>query len=348
MKPLRLGLGLVLSLLAHAALLWAPAALFSRLLRPWDTPPVALPIDARLQPVPRPQLPPAHLPRPQAQRPRPTLASAVPSTPAAPVVVAPSTMLPADEAVEARAVQVPPVPAPQQTPPAVPQAPSGVALPRQGRIEFALHRGDQGLKVGRAVHSWRVDGAHYRLTSVTETTGLAALLRPVRMRQSSVGELVGTALQPQAYRSERDDVLVDAATLDAQAHLLRYAGGLQAPLRAGTQDLLSAFYQLGRQPVEGGVELTLTTGRKVETYNFAVLGEEKLLLRFGEVRTWHLKSGGEPGKDATEVWLAPTLRGLPVQIRYSDRNGDTYVQVAEALEFDDNADPVTQNKGTDK
>jgi len=256
------------------------------------------------------------------------LPDALPAPPEAPAPV-PSTPQPPPPTAAPEAQGLAPAPA-------EPEAPPGIELPRAGRIQFAVTRGDHGFVVGRAVHRWRHDGTRYEISNLTETTGLAGLFRPVRMVQASEGEVSGTTLQPREYRSERDGKLVDAARFDWPGGRVSYAGDRTAPLVAGAQDMLSAFYQLGRQAVEGGVEMALTTGKKFETYRFVVLGEEKLTLRFGEVRTIHLKSGGEPGRDATEVWLAPTLRGLPLKIRYTDRNGDAFEQIAEEIEFDDN------------
>jgi len=341
MQRSRLVLGLALSLLMHLLLLAAPAALFSKLLPPWESPPAPAEIEATLRPMPRPQLAPSHAPRKRAPRhdlPRPT-ASPMPSAPLPePLLEPPPTPPEAMVPVPATPQPTPAVAPDAQGPvasPAPPATPPGMELPRNGRIQFSVSRGDHGFVVGRAVHRWRHDGAHYEIDNLTETTGLAWIFRPVTMVQASRGEVSGSNLQPREYRSERDGKLVDAASFDWAGGRLSFAGDRSAPLVAGAQDMLSAFYQLGRQAVEGGVEMALTTGKKFETYRFVVLGEEKLTLRFGEVRTIHLKSGGEPGKDATEVWLAPTLHGLPLKIRYIDRNGDAFEQTAEEIDFGD-------------
>ncbi len=339
MRSSRLGLGLSLSLLMHLILLLAPAALFSRLLAPWESPPPALEIEARLRPIPRPQKPPAHRPRqPPSRTPLPTLAAAPLAVPALPEdFLAPPPSPPEIQATAqpAPSRSKPETPGTERAEP--PTVAAGLELPRAGRIKFAVNRGDQGFVIGRAVHRWRRDGSHYEISNVTETTGLAALFRPVTMVQTSQGEMLGNTLQPHEYRSERDGKRIDAASFDWPGAKLSFGGGQSAKLTGGAQDMLSAFYQLGRQGYEGGAELALTTGKKFETYRFIVQGEEKLALRFGEVRTIHLKSGGEPGRDATEVWLAPSLRGLPLKIRYTDRNGESFEQIAEEIEFEDQA-----------
>ena len=208
-------------------------------------------------------------------------------------------------------------------------------MPHRGLIRFAVSRGDQGFVIGQAVHRWSHDGKTYMLNSVTETTGIAALFRAARVVQTSEGEITVAGLRPRQYRTERNGVAGEAAGFDWQAQKLTYSGAREAPLLPGAQDILSLFYQLGQQlPIENS-EVMIATGKKFEPYAFVVLGEEQLAMRFGEQRTLHLKSVGE-GREATEIWLGMELRGLPLKVRYTDRNGESFVQLAEQLEFDDN------------
>ena len=197
-------------------------------------------------------------------------------------------------------------------------------------------RGDQGFVVGQAVHLWKHDDKAYEISSVTETTGLAALFRPARVTQTSEGEITAEGLQPHEYRTTRNDVATESATFDWQAHKLRYSGERNAPISPGSQDMLSLFYQLGLQAVGERTEIMLATGKKYERYTFASLGEEKLSTRFGEQRVLHLRTVGETGSEATEVWLGLDLHGLPLKVRYTDRHGESFEQVAEEVEFDDN------------
>lgn len=209
-------------------------------------------------------------------------------------------------------------------------------LPRHGRTRFAVMRGDQGFVVGQAVHTWSQDGKNYEIESVTETTGLAALFRPARVTQTSMGELTAEGLKPHEYRTKRNEVPGEAATFDWQAQKLRFSGERNAPIFPGSQDMLSLFYQLGQKPASERTELLIATGKKYEPYVFASLGEETLQTRFGEQRVLHLRTVGGAGSEATEVWLGLDLHGLPLKIRYTDRNGDSFVQIAEEIEFNDN------------
>lgn len=214
-----------------------------------------------------------------------------------------------------------------------------VTLPRRGSVRFAARRGEGGFVLGQSTHHWRHDGRHYFLDSVTETTGLVALFRSVRVVWQSEGEVVGDGLRPQAFRSEKGN-----ASFDWQAMKLSLSAGArrEVALLPGVQDVLSMFYQLGimlpklRQEdgqVAGSFPMFVTTGRKLERYRFDVLGEERLVIRqHGAQRTLHLRTLA--GDQTIDIWLGLDVSGLPLRIRYSDGKGDVNDLLAEDIDFE--------------
>ncbi len=333
MKRSGIGLGLVLSLLLHLAFFVAPGWQLLNLKRPSD--PVRL--DAKLIPVARRVMAPPSPAKAKPRAPERILAQPSPRPEfalAPPIAAAPESGpgVPPRAAPEAVPAE-PPRPAPV-VPAALPP-PLPPPLPRHGRIRFAVSRGDQGFVIGQAIHRWSQDGKTYLLNSVTETTGIVALFRQARVEQTSEGEIGDAGLRPIQYRTERNGVAAEAASFEWQARILKFSGGREAPLLPGAQDVLSLFYQLGQQLPVVPREVMIATGKKFEPYDFVVLGEEKLPLSFGDQRVLHLKSVGEGG-EATEIWLGMDLRGLPLKVRYTDRTGESFVQLAEQLEFDDN------------
>ena len=92
------------------------------------------------------------------------------------------------------------------------------------------------------------------------------------------------------------------------------------------------YYQLVLlSPLQGQVEMPIATGRKLETYRFEVLGEETLTLPSGERRGLHVRT--RSGSDTIELWLrtgeAAAARGLPLKIRFIDRKGEIFDQIAD-------------------
>jgi hypothetical protein len=227
-----------------------------------------------------------------------------------------------------------PVPPPAAPPAAMPEpvapAPPTTALAGRGQVRYAITRGEGGFVVGQAIHTWEHDGFRYRLRSVTETTGLAALFKPARVVQSSEGELAGEGLQPREFRHERVGG-VDTASFDWPGRAVAFAGRREA-IVGGTQDMLSMYYQLVLlAPTQGALDMPIATGRKLENYRFEVLGEETLALPAGQRRALRVRT--RSGGDTIELWLhageGAASRGLPLKIRFIDRKGEIFDQIAD-------------------
>lgn len=229
----------------------------------------------------------------------------------------------------------------------VPPAPTffdpASVLAAHGRVRYLISRGAGGFVVGQAIHTWQRDDADYRLESVTETTGIAAVFKPARIVQQSRGEVTAAGLRPQWVHQE-DKKGVSEASLDWATH--RVAGsGRSEPLPAGTQDMLSMYYQLAwslsttlAADAPPLVELPILTRKAIETYRFERVGREALNYQQRALSTWHYRTRN--GTDAIELWFAPELRGLPVLIRFIDRNGELFEQRAEAIELANDPSPA--------
>ncbi len=215
--------------------------------------------------------------------------------------------------------------------PAAPVA-ANTSLPGKGRMRYVITRGEAGFIIGQAVHSWDHDGFTYRLKSMTETIGIAALFKPAQAFQSSQGEITDAGLRPHEFRHERS-VGIDTASFDWSRRVITYAGR-QDILGDGTQDLLSMYYQLVLlAPRSGAIEMPIATGRKMGNYRFEVLGEEILSFPTGERRAVRIKT--RSGNDHIEMWLpvgeGEQSRGMPLKIRITDRKGEIYNQIADDL-----------------
>jgi hypothetical protein len=221
-----------------------------------------------------------------------------------------------------------------------PPAHREIAWPRQGRILFLVTRGEgeQGLPLGQSEHSWHHDGAAYALRAVTETTGLAALFRPLKIVQVSEGAIGAEGLAPREFRVERNGRAAEGARFDREAMrvVLLQAGAVrrELSLAEGAQDLLSQLHQVGQLGVAARLELAVATGKNYGRYAFEAVGEERLDTPWGALRTWHVRTPAMPGEHATELWLATDYRNLPVRIRHVDRKGDVFVQTAVEIEID--------------
>lgn len=252
------------------------------------------------------------------------LASAKPAVFAVPVEPEPSAEIgpemPSTAAIASPALP-PDLPA---TPP-----PAKAILPANGSIRFAIIKESLGLQVGRAEHHWEFsEDGRYRLTGTTETSGLVALFKPVRIEIESSGRLVAGGLQPETLRSRKNgqdsNENADFSWSTVAVSLSR--DGSVQPVAPGTQDILSLNYQLAYLgKLADGTSIGVVTGKKYERYALDSLGEEEIDTPAGHFRTLHLRAMTD---STTEIWIALDRGRLPVKIRFTDKKGESYEQVA--------------------
>lgn len=208
--------------------------------------------------------------------------------------------------------------------------PAELALPPQGEIVFTVLRGDPPAIIGRSVQSWELRENRYRIGSVMETVGLAALLRPTRLESESRGRVVATGLAPDSFVSRRPGKdggeRVERVDFDWADGVARFGSGASAPLPIGAQDLLSFNFQLGWLSKTG--EMAIATVKKLGRYNLELVGEEFLETPIGLLRTLHFRA---PGETTTEVWLAVDRHLLPVKIRHVDKKAESFDQLVEEI-----------------
>jgi hypothetical protein len=210
-------------------------------------------------------------------------------------------------------------------------APAANALPARGMIRYRVYRGSGGFQVGYSTHRWQIDGGAYRLTAVTETSGLAAFFKPLSIELESLGHVDAAGYRPDSFAIRRDGVATaERADFDWARSTVKIGDRAPEALAAGAQDLLSFHYQLAfLPPGEGERVLSIATGRKFERYRLVVLGDEQIDTPAGVFLTVHVRA---PGDNTTELWLARERWLLPVKIRHIDRRGDSFEQLADVLE----------------
>ncbi len=281
----------------------------------------SLPLRVELQPPPvaPPALPEVVHPaaKPPAKKARWRAAAKTPSVPSVATEAVVESVEPAMAAEPVEAVPPPP-----------PAAPARPVLAATGVLRFAIIKESLGLQVGRAEHRWEFsEDGRYRLLGVTETSGLAALLKPVRLEIESQGRMAPGGLQPERLRSRKNgqDSNENADFDWASGVVSLSRDGSVREIAKGAQDILSLNYQLaylGR--LAEGSQIGVVTGKKYERYELDSLGEEEIDTPAGRFRSLHLRAMTD---NTTEIWIALDRQRLPVKIRFTDKKGESFVQV---------------------
>ena len=316
------------SLAVHIALLQTTIRLPDRLQEPE-------PLLATITELPPPPAPVETL-APQPPKPKyrrvVRAAPAVPVETPAPEVVAAATPVPVPEPVrESEPVAPPPLEE------AIPAAPS-LAPPRElpPRIDLAYRAflGTRGFLIGDAVYRLEHSGSQYRISTVGEARGLAALLFPGEARAKSEGAITADGLQPTSYSVERINRR-EAASFDWESGMVQLNGDQSAPLELPTFDPLVVLWQFYfSPPAQDQTEFNIATTRKIYHVTFRRVGAEKITLPFGDVDTEIWKRVDADSTVEAQVWLAPSLRYVAVKLRLSNARA-TVEGLLDSIRVDD-------------
>ncbi len=200
-----------------------------------------------------------------------------------------------------------------------------VRIPPPMRLEFNAQGLVKGLHyTAGAQLLWQHDGSHYQARQEVRVFLLGT------RAQTSTGSITAQGLRPERFGDIARREL--AAHFDyAQGRVIFSANTPQAPLRAGAQDRLSIFIQLGAmfaaqpQRFVPGTRISVPTigPRSADRWVFAVRALETLHLPAGDMPAWRLERLPERDYDQkAELWLSPDLGYLPVRIRLTQSNGD--------------------------
>lgn len=319
---------LALSALAHvAAVLLAPGLALMRLDAPvarYDARLVAPAVQVestapppartkpRAKPVPAPVVLPAETIEPVAviQRTEPRT---IPPEPAPEVVTTPVPATPAPELVAAAAPTA-----------AAPPKPAGKplsTLPSRIVIEYELK---SSVADGRAEYAWKRDNDRYEIESSVEASGFLATMFVGRIEQTSQGAITENGLKPMRFSLKRGETVAETADFQWAANRIRHQrtrGEHVQDLTDNAQDLLSFVFQFAYEFPEklvtpGRVVFSITNARKMDKYEFRVVGNERLDLPMGKTNTVHVvRQTGDPS-ETYEAWLDRDRHYLPVKLRF--------------------------------
>jgi hypothetical protein len=175
----------------------------------------------------------------------------------------------------------------------------------------------------------------YDLHWVVKGRGLLKLLYPT-LEQQSRGEIGPHGLKPHFYRyafgSKADKIY--EANLDWESKLitLKTAKGEQRyELPGNTQDILSFMYQFMFVPPLQEIQVALTNGRRLNTYQYEFEGEDAMVIADQTIQTVHIAHTRGETDEKIELWLASDYRYVPVKIRKQEKNGMVIEQIATRL-----------------
>ena len=329
---------LALSLVVHLLFTLWPA---DTMLAPESTPLTAT--ITELPPPPLPSVVAQAAPKPKPRRPSPVAAP-----PPAPVDV-PAEPAPL-EPVEPQAKSEAPAAA-------VPNAAEGEVvvpgaiteqktLPPRVDLAYKVFWGTNGFLIGDAVYRFEHANHRYRIATIGEARGLAALVLRGQGKIESRGIITDDGLQPQLLRVERGGPdRVETAVFDWESGIVTMHDNKTAPLDLPTFDPLALMWQYYfTPPTTDKVTVTVATPRRLMRYTITKEATETIEWPHGKIEAerWHRRS--DDGKTDAYIWLAPSLRHIPVKMRVSNTERGTIEVVLDTIRVDENAASVGRDQ----
>lgn len=227
-------------------------------------------------------------------------------------------------------------------------AASNKVLPPRVDLAYKVFYGTRGFLIGDAVYRFEHSNNRYRISTVGEARGLAALVLRGQGKIESRGLITEDGLQPLTFRVERGGPdRVETATFDWEAGLLTMFDGKTEALDLPTFDPLALMWQYYfTPPTVNQVSFTIGTPRRIHRYRLTREATETIDWPQGKIEAerWHRQS--LDGKTDAYVWLAPSLRHIPVKMRVSNTDRGTIEVILDSIRVDETATGATRDELT--
>jgi hypothetical protein len=214
-----------------------------------------------------------------------------------------------------------------------------VELPPRVDLAYKVFLGTQGFVIGDATYRFEHEGDRYRISTVGQARGLAALIVRGTGKVESRGRITNEGLRPYEFAVERGSAdRREIAYFDWDAGNVVLHDGARAQLEAPTFDPLTILWQpYFSPPSKGDQSFSLATTRRVTRYTLTLQGEETVRWPHGEIATerWHRRS--EDGNTDAWFWLAPSLHYLPIKMRVTRTSRGTLEVVLDSIRVDEAA-----------
>jgi uncharacterized protein DUF3108 len=209
-----------------------------------------------------------------------------------------------------------------------------------GRVEITFRVSIGPLSVGEGRDVLQHNGKTYDLVSESKTTGLAGLLYHLNITRRSSGRIMADGLRPDSFTELRNGKPKRSARFDwdkRTALLIDEHGEQTVPLPENTWDQGSFVYNFAFAGLSKPIFLIyLTDGRRIQEYEYTVVGKETIETKLGRIETIHVKKVQPPGdKRGFDAWVSPAHQNLPVRMRITEKDGTAFDSVIAKIDYSD-------------
>ena len=195
-------------------------------------------------------------------------------------------------------------------------------LPPSARLDYTRTVDGSGEE-GSAHLGWQHDGESYRL----ELSGFPDNTQSGGLPAASAGTTDDYGIAPREAVERAGLGSSRNVVFDRASAAIAFDGSAGPPLLQGTQDRASMLMQLAGIGLESAeqmrhaIDLYVAAAGQARLVRFEVGERSTLHLPAGRFETVHLVEQAAPGGARIELWLAPSLSWLPVQLRHNGPSG---------------------------
>ncbi len=213
-----------------------------------------------------------------------------------------------------------------------------VKLAPSADLHYTIKARQKGIALtGESVVSWRNGDHKYSVSNDSRAAMLGKILE-----NRSEGAVDSFGLAPAQFVEKRFRKDATTATFDRAAKTLSFNSGTETyPLKGGEQDRSSVQWQLvalaRAQPgkfTPGSEWRFFVAGRRdAENWVFKVVKREQVNTGLGQIEAVHLVKAPPPDskEQNVDLWLAPGHEWYPVQLRFSDEDGEFVEQTLDKI-----------------
>lgn len=219
---------------------------------------------------------------------------------------------------------------------ALPVVCAAFALPPQ-HVELTFEIRFGKMTLGKGEDSLKHDGKRYEVISDTIPQGLASIFIN-DIRRESRGSIDNGGLQPVSFieRGRKNgERIAEFDWTNNTLRLIHDDNNEVVPLPPGTIDQASlpyAFAFNGSVPDDFNVHVT--DGRRLTSYQYRIVGRERIEAALGELETIHVeKVRGPDDKRSFEFWLAVEHHYLPVKLLFTDHKGRAFESLVTSIRY---------------
>ncbi len=194
------------------------------------------------------------------------------------------------------------------------------AQPKKIHLEYEVKR--DGQPFATVKEDFTQDGRTYQVQSVTKGVGIYALFGERVL--TSAGDVAAEGLKPKHFELKQGDnpkkTLIADFDWDKNVLNMQVKGKLKTELlQPGTQDLASYNYQfMYKPPQKGEVTVTLTTGKKLNTYQYSASEGATQTLAGQDMNILQMDTVKVDEADKKQLWLAPDLHYLLMRYQQNE------------------------------